>query len=282
MHDIALILFETEMLMMAGRRMIRAMVAFCIIGVAGTAMAQDEPTGILADPCASQKSPEQLPDGQWPSYIATHDFGRLCEFRAKNASLLSSGKHSPQVVFMGDSITEGWEKLDPAYFTEGKVDRGISGQTTSQMLLRFRQDVIDLHPQVVHILAGTNDVAGNTGPVTLSQVEGNLASMAELAHAHGIRVVLGSVPPAAKFPWRPGLVIGPTIKTLNAWIKDYAAHNGFVYVDYFSAIATSSGGMRDGLSSDGVHPTRKGYQVMEPLTDAAIKQAQNAAGTATR
>lgn len=268
--------------MMSGRWIVRAVALLCACAAATTALAQDEPTGIVADPCASQKTPEQLPSDQWAAYILAHDFGRLCQYRAKNASLTTSGKAAPQVVFMGDSITEGWEKLDPGYFTDGKVDRGISGQTTSQMLLRFRQDVIELHPQVVHILAGTNDVAGNTGPVTLAQVEGNLASMAELAHAHGIRVVLGSVPPAAKFPWRPNLVVVPTIKLLNAWIKDYAAHNGFTYVDYFSTMASASGSMKDGLSEDGVHPTRKGYQLMEPLTDAAIRQASQTPGDAAR
>jgi len=264
---------------MFGRLMIRALAVMCIAGASTTTvLAQDEPTGIVADPCINQKSPEQMPGKQWVPYMFAHDFGQLCHYRAKNVSL-SSGKASPQVVFMGDSITEGWEKLDPAYFTDGKVDRGISGQTTSQMLLRFRQDVIDLHPQVVHILAGTNDVAGNTGPVTLSQVEGNIASMAELAQAHGIRVVLGSVPPAEKFPWQQSLVVVPTIKVLNTWIKEYAARNGFTYVDYFSAMANASGGMKEGLSSDGVHPTLKGYQVMEPLAHASIKQALDAPGT---
>lgn len=269
--------------MMPARWMLRAAALMCIWGMATTtAIAHDVPTGIVANPCASQKSPEQMPGEQWMPYIFAHDFGQLCRYRAQNAALPSSGNAMPQVVFMGDSITEGWEKLDPGYFSEGKLDRGISGQTTSQMLLRFRQDVIELHPQVVHILAGTNDVAGNTGPATLTQVEGNIASMAELAHAHGIRVVLGSVPPAAKFPWRPDLVATPTIKLLNAWIKDYAARNGFTYVDYFSAMATASGGMKDGLSGDGVHPTRKGYEVMEPLAGAAIKQALEAAGSTAR
>lgn len=252
---------------------IRAALTISLLGTAvAPAMAQEEPVGIVADPCAKQKTPEQIPGDAWVTYIFTHDFGRLCRYHADNATLMAPGKTPPQVVFMGDSITEGWEKLDPGFFTEGKLDRGIGGQTTSQMLLRFREDVIELHPQAVHILAGTNDVAGNTGPMTLSQVEGNIASMAELAHAHGIRVILGSVPPAARFPWQPNLTIGSTIKVLNAWIKDYAAHHGFTYVDYFSAMATPTGGMQDSLSKDGVHPTLKGYKVMEPLTTAAIKQ----------
>lgn len=262
---------------------IRATLSMSLLGTAvAPAMAQDDPVGIVADPCASQKTPEQMPGDSWVAYILTHDFGRLCRYRADNASLLAPGKAPPRVVFMGDSITEGWERLDPAFFTEGKVDRGISGQTTSQMLLRFRDDVIELHPQAVHILAGTNDVAGNTGPMTLSQVEGNIASMAELAQAHGIRVILGSVPPAARFPWRPHLAIGATIEVLNSWIKDYAAHHGFTYVDYFPAMATATGGMQQSLSEDGVHPTLKGYKVMEPLTEAAIRQALARPDGATR
>ena len=240
------------------------------------AMAQDAPVGVVADPCATQKTPEQLPGDQWTAYIEATDFGKLCQFRAQNAALAKSGGPRPQVVFMGDSITEGWGKLDPAFFTKGNLDRGISGQTTSQMLLRFRQDVIDLQPQAVHIMAGTNDVAGNTGPVTIEQVEGNIASMAELAKAHGIRVILASVPPAAKFGWRPAVQPAGTIRTLNAWIKDYAARNGFTYVDYFGALATPEGGMKPGMAQDGVHPTKQGYAVMEPLTDAAIRSALQA------
>jgi lysophospholipase L1-like esterase len=238
-----------------------------------SAIAQEESVGVLADPCAAQKTPEQMPADQWTAYIFSHDFGKLCQYRAQNAELAKPGATRPRVVFMGDSITEGWEKLDPSFFTNGKVDRGISGQTTSQMLLRFRQDVIDLHPEAVHIMAGTNDVAGNTGPVTLEQVQGNIASMAELARAHGIRVILASVPPAANFPWRPAVQPVDTIRKLNAWMKDYAAHNGFLYVDYFDALSTPQGGMKQGMAQDGVHPTKEGYAVMEPLTEAAIRTA---------
>lgn len=234
------------------------------------AHAQDDATGVVADPCATEKTPDQVPEGQWTSYILARDFGKLCQYRAQNAALITSGD-IPRVVFMGDSITEFWGKQDPDFFTHGYVDRGISGQTTSQMLLRFRQDVIDLHPQAVHILAGTNDVAGNTGPVTLEQVEGNIASMAELAHAQGIRVILGSIPPAARFPWRPGVQPVDPIRTLNAWIKAYAARHGHTYVDYYGALADAQGGMKPGLADDGVHPTKRGYAVMEPLTRAAVQ-----------
>lgn len=240
---------------------------------ASPAAAQQADTGIVPSPCASLKTPDQMPWPQWQAYLFAHDFGQLCHYRAQNDALRAGHSAAPRVVFMGDSITEFWGQQHPAFFGDGKLDRGISAQTTAQMLLRFRQDVIDLQPQAVHILAGTNDVAGNTGPSTLAQVEGNIASMAELAQAHHIQVILGSVPPAARFPWRPGLRMGDTIATLNAWIKSYAQRHGYTYVDYHSAMATPEGAMKPELSEDGVHPTRQGYAVMEPLTEAAIRQA---------
>ena len=233
---------------------------------ASPARAQESVNGIVADPCAVKAAPER-------ATVVARDFAQLCQYRAQNAELMKPGSTPPRVVFMGDSITEFWGDKDAAFFTNGKIDRGISGQTTSQMLLRFRQDVIDLHPQAVHIMAGTNDVAGNTGPATLEQVEGNLASMAELAKAHGIRVILASIPPAARFPWRPGMQTVPTIQALNSWIRDYASRNGFTYVDYYGAMATPDGGMKAGLAEDGVHPTPEGYKVMEPLAEAAMRAA---------
>jgi len=255
-------------------RIIHLIALAALLGAAaGPTIAQDDATGIVADPCASEKTPEQLPSGQWNAYIFARDFGKLCQYRVQNAELMKPGSTPPRVVFMGDSITEFWGRQHAAFFTQGKVDRGISGQTSAQMLLRFRQDVIDLHPQAVHVMAGTNDVAGNTGPSTLQQVEGNIASMAELARAHGIRVILASVPPAGHFPWRPELQPVPIIGALNHWMQDYAARNGFTYVDYYSATATPEGAMKPGLASDGVHPTRQGYAVMEPLAEAAIQQA---------
>lgn len=238
-----------------------------LLGLAATpASAQEQVNGIVADPCTVKTAPEH-------GTVFAGDFAQLCQYRAQNAALMKPGSTPPRVVFMGDSITEFWGDKDAAFFTAGKIDRGISGQTTSQMLLRFRQDVIDLHPQAVHIMAGTNDVAGNTGPATLEQVEGNLASMAELAKVHGIRVILASVPPAARFPWRPDMQTVPTIQALNSWIKDYAARNGFTYVDYYGAMATPDGGMKAGLAEDGVHPTPEGYKVMEPLAEAAMRAA---------
>jgi lysophospholipase L1-like esterase len=180
-----------------------------------------------------------------------------------------------RVVFMGDSITEVWKIEGPDGSFPGKpyINRGISGQTTPQMLVRFRQDVIALQPKVVVILAGINDIAGNTGPMTLEQSEDNLASMAELAAAHHIRVVLCSVLPAFDFPWRPGMVPAPKVLALNAWIKAYAAEKGHVYVDYHAAMKDSRDGLPAALSHDGVHPLLAGYAVMAPLVEAGIAKA---------
>ena len=177
-----------------------------------------------------------------------------------------------RVVFMGDSITEGW-KLDVSFPGKPYINRGISGQTSPQMLVRFRQDVVDLQPKVVVLLAGTNDIAGNTGPMTLEQTEGNIASMAELATANGIRVVLCSVPPSFDFPWSPGLEPAPKIAILNAWIRGYAMARHFVYVDYYSAMKDERGGLPLTLSRDGVHPLPAGYAIMAPLAEAGIEKA---------
>ena len=162
-------------------------------------------------------------------------------------------------MFMGDSITEGW-KLDESFPGKPYINRGISGQTTPQMLVRFRQDVIDLKPKVVVILAGTNDIAGNTGPMTLEQTEGNLASMAELAAANEIRVVLCSVLPAFDYPWAPGLDSRAEDRGVNVWLKNYAAQKGDLYVDFYSAMKDDRGGLPATLSKDGVHPLPAGYR----------------------
>ena len=176
---------------------------------------------------------------------------------------------------MGDSITDFWGQLPGSTFFPSKpyVNRGISGQTTPQMLVRFRSDVVELQPRVVVILAGTNDIAGNTGPMPLEDTENNLMSMADIARQNNIRVVLASVTPAIAFPWRPDIHPADTIRTLNSWIKDYAAKKGLVYVDYHSAMADKDGGMKARLSKDGVHPNVEGYSVMAPLAEHAISQA---------
>jgi lysophospholipase L1-like esterase len=215
---------------------------------------------------AWQKAHDEQMKNDWPW---------LARFKADDAALPAPAANEDRVVFMGDSITEGWHFTGPDGFFPGKpyINRGISGQTSPQMLLRFRQDVISLEPKVVVILAGTNDIAGNTGPMTLGQTEDNLASMAELARANRIRVVLCSVLPAFDFPWKPGMNPAPKILALNAWIKGYAAQKNLVYVDYHSAIKDARDGLPPALSADGVHPLPAGYAVMTPLVEAGIAKA---------
>jgi acyl-CoA thioesterase I len=205
------------------------------------------------------------------------DFGDLARFRDADLKLGPPAAGQNRVVFMGDSITQGWNLHN--YFP-GKpyINRGISGQTTPQMLVRFRQDVIDLKPKVVVILGGTNDLAENTGPMTLEQTEGNLMSMAQLATANGIRVVVCSVLPSINFGWHPGLHPAPKIAALNKWIKAHAAENGYVYVDYYSAMKDATGGLPPALSKDGVHPLPAGFAVMAPLAEAGIEKALKGRG----
>jgi len=203
-----------------------------------------------------------------------NDWANLERYRQANDSLPPSVPGERRVVFMGNSSTDSWARFFPQMFP-GKpyIGRGISGQTTPQMLVRFRQDVIALKPAVVVILAGTNDIAGNTGPSTLEMIEDNLMSMTELAHANGIRVVLSSVLPAYDYPWRSGLQPAPKIVALNAWMKSYAARVGAVYLDYHSAMADERQGLRSDLTRDGVHPTEAGYLMMAPLAEKAIEEA---------
>lgn len=201
------------------------------------------------------------------------DFANLARFRDADAKLPSPAAGEDRVVFLGDSITEGWH-IEQSFPGKPYINRGIGGQTTSQMLLRFRQDVIELKPKVVVILAGTNDFAENTGPVTLEQVEGNLMSMAQLAAANGIRVVFCSVLPADHYSWHPELGSPVSrIAALNEWMKSYAAENRDVYVDYYSAMKDAAGGLPPNLSHDGVHPLPAGYAIMAPLAESGIEKA---------
>ena len=204
------------------------------------------------------------------------DWANLKRFQKGNAELAIPRPGDHRVVFMGNSITEGWLRIRPEFFANRSyVNRGISGQTTPQMLLRFRQDVINLRPSVVVILAGINDIAGNTGPSTIEAIAGNIFSMAELAKAHNIRVVLCSVLPASHFPWRPKLKPAKKVVKLNALLKSYAEKHNMVYVDYFTAMIAGPGSVK-GLKkdfSDGVHPNATGYSVMEPLVENAIAKA---------
>jgi lysophospholipase L1-like esterase len=199
------------------------------------------------------------------------DWASLRRYQQENAALAPS---ADRVVFMGNSITEGWAPLFPALFP-GKpyVGRGISGQTTPQMLVRFRQDVVALKPRVVVILAGTNDIAGNTGPSTVEMIEDNIASMAEIARANGIRAVLCSVLPVYDYPWKTGLEPAPKIMALNAWMRDYAATHDAIYVDFHSEMQDERHGLKRELTYDGVHVTEAGYRVMARLVERGIAAA---------
>jgi lysophospholipase L1-like esterase len=225
-------------------------------------------------PAAAQPTPAQLAERQRADERMRNDWASLQRYRQANDSLPPPAPGERRVVFMGNSITDSWARYFPQMFP-GKpyIGRGISSQTTPQMLVRFRQDVVALEPAVVVILAGTNDIAGNTGPSTLEMIEDNLMSMTELARANGIRVVLSSVLPVYDYPWRPGLQPAPKIMALNAWMKAYAARAGVVYLDYFSAMADERQGLKGDLTRDGVHPTEAGYRVMAPLAEKAIAEA---------
>ncbi len=206
---------------------------------------------------------------------ARNDWPGLCRYRADNTAL----KTRPIAVLMGDSITDSWIKGDPAFFSANNfVDRGISGQTSSQMLLRFSDDVIDLHPDVVQILAGTNDIAGNNGPMTAQDFKNDIMAMVDLARVHRIRVVIGAIPPSTSFWWAPEIRPGQMIQELNVWLKAYAAKQKLVFVDYYSALAAPDGSFDERYSNDGVHPNRDGYAVMDQLALEAITRARKQHG----
>ncbi len=198
------------------------------------------------------------------------DWPWLGRYAADNAALKASGK-ATDIVFIGDSITQGWVEQRPGFFLPGRVGRGISGQTTPQMVLRMMADVIAHRPKFVHIMAGTNDIAGNTGVITVAQTCDNLAMLAMLARAAGIGVLLASVPPAAAFGWRPGVAPVEPIRAINAWSRDYAARTGATWVDYTPVLATAEGAMKPDLSRDGVHPTVAGYDAMATVLTPILK-----------
>lgn len=202
------------------------------------------------------------------------DWPGLARYHEANLKLAAPAATESRVVFMGDSITDAWGQHFDKYFP-GKpyVGRGISGQTTPQMLVRFRPDVIALSPKVVVILAGTNDVAGNTGPETPEMIEDNFASMLDLAKANGIRVVLCSILPVFDYPWKRGLEPAQKIVDLNKWLKDYAVKSGAVYVNYFAAMVDEKLGCKAELCYDGVHPTEAGYAAMVPLVEKGVDEA---------
>jgi lysophospholipase L1-like esterase len=247
--------------------------------------------GLFAPSFLAAQEPATLPETKAPAPVAAvpakapqtdwekqhieqllHDWPQLARYKEADLKLAPPAAGENRVVFMGDSITDAW-KIEDSFPGKPYINRGISGQTTPQMVVRFRQDVIALQPKVVVILAGTNDIAGNTGPETLEEIEGYLASMADLAAANHIRVVLCSVLPAFDYPWKPGLTPASKILAINAWMKAYAAQKGYVYVDYHAAMKDQRDGLPATLSKDGVHPLPAGYAVMAPLAEAAIEKA---------
>lgn len=206
----------------------------------------------------------------------TDDYGQLARYRDANATLGAPKTGEDRVVFFGDSITDIW-KLDESFPGKPYVNRGIGGQTTPQMLVRFRQDVIDLQPKVVVILAGTNDIAGNTGPMRNEDIEANFASFAELAKAHGIKVIYSSLLPVHNYTERAKDFFAQRpqsrILALNEWLKDYCAKNNLIYLDYFSAMVDDKGMMKKDLADDGLHPNAAGFKIMAPLAESAVEKA---------
>lgn len=204
------------------------------------------------------------------------DWPNLCRYKAANATLARGQR--PRAVFMGDSITDNWVGGDPTLFVDGIVGRGIGGQTSPQMLARFRQDVVALRPRVVHIMAGTNDIAGNTGPTTLEDYQHNILAMIDLARANDIAVVLAAIPPSRKLFWRGDLDPRPQIREWNEWLRGLAFSRGLTFVDYGRVLADPDGGMRAELGNDGVHPNRLGYARIRPLAEQAVAEAIERAG----
>jgi lysophospholipase L1-like esterase len=204
--------------------------------------------------------------------LKANDWAYLCRYADDNRAMATGAR--PRVVLIGDSITEFWKTRDPDRFATGVIDRGIGGQTSPQMLLRFQQDVIALRPRVVHIMAGTNDIAGNTGPTPEARFRGNIEAMVTLAQAHGIKVILASIPPAKAFYWRPEAGRAQRIPQWNAWLRAYAQERGVTFVDYYTALVDAEGGLRAEFGADVVHPSKAGYRIMDPLFDKALAEAE--------
>lgn len=223
--------------------------------------------------------PEKAPDAQVSvvkiQLIPNDDWANLKRYRKANKELKAPSKKEKRVVFMGNSITQNWTRDHGVFFESNPsyVNRGISGQTSAQMLLRFRPDVIELNPKVVIISAGTNDIAENRGPISIERIAGNIFSMAELAKKHGIKVVLASVLPASSYSWSPSIEPADKIIQLNELLINYAKENKIVFLDYHTPMVNDHKGLNEELGRDTVHPNAKGYEVMEPLVKEAIKKA---------
>jgi lysophospholipase L1-like esterase len=227
--------------------------------------------GVFASPLLVAPAHAETWEEKWKRELL-QDFAMLGRYRDANRALLEQ-RQPVDIVFMGDSITEGWKDKRPAFFAPGRVNRGISGQTTAQMVLRMMADVVDLKPRAVHIMAGTNDIAGNTGPMTQEMTRNNIRAMTALAQQHGVKVILASIPPAASFSWRPGLETLTPMRQLNGWIETFASQKGATWVDYHPALATPQGAMRPGFAHDGVHPTEAGYDAMAGVIEPVLARS---------
>ena len=218
---------------------------------------------------------EKIPSGaDWNTWFHgwfARDFGMVGYYAEDNRALLAS-RAKVDVVFLGDSITEGWFDKRPGFFTTGRIDRGIGGQTTSQMVLRMMSDVVALHPRAVHIMGGTNDIAGNTGPMTEQMSEDNIRAMTDIAQQQGIKVMIASVPPAGSFPWAPKVETRGAIAELNRRLTRLAHDSGAIWVDYHPVLDDGTGAMKAGLAYDGVHPTEAGYDVMATVIQPVLKR----------
>lgn len=262
-------------------------VLFCAAGV-GQTSTQPAPTAAQAAP-APQATEQPIMVAVPPSGFAgldhyrasrinvyMNDFGELARYRAANAALAPPSPGENRIVFFGDSITDGWH-LEESFPDKSYVNRGIGGQTTSQMLVRFRQDVVKLQPRVVVILAGTNDIAGNSGPIANEDIEANYSDIAELAKANNISVVFSSILPVYNYTPRSLEFFDSRpmgrILALNTWLKEYCAKNGLIYLDYFGALVNDKGMLKQDMADDGLHPNKAGYAVMAPMAEKAIQQA---------
>jgi len=220
---------------------------------------------------AAKRAPPGVDWNAWFKDWMLRDFGMIGYYADDNAKLLAS--NTPvDIVFMGDSITELWHDKRPGFFTSGRIDRGIGGQTSSQMVLRMISDVVALKPKAVHIMAGTNDIAGNTGPMTPEMTKDNIRAMVDIAQRHGIRVLLAPIPPAASFPWRAGLETRKSIAAMNVWLKHFARDTRSTWVDYWPVLDDGTGAMKPGLASDGVHPTEAGYDAMATVIEPVLRR----------
>lgn len=226
--------------------------------------------GMMDQPCPAQGG---LHAGS--AYVRKYDWAWLCRFRAENAAL--AGKAPPKLVLIGDSITSFWEQNDPALFSKSLALRGIAGQSSSELLLRFYQDVVLLRPAIVHILAGNNDVGGINGPTSPQAFKNNLRAIVDIARANGIIVILGSITPAAKIDWQPSVRPAGQIIELNKWLRGFSDEEGLIYADYHSALTDAKGAMRREYSKDGVHPDAAGYAAMRHILEAAIARAEGEA-----